>query len=182
MNVEHIISEALVEYDSARPVTRYLQKNTNFKGFKSPSDTIRTKFTFFDNVTKEKVLETEVEFLAIYYDKLDVWSWAWSTPGLTSAENYLSKEVLLYALKLDPELSYLKSLLTTSRGVIQDPIQIDINLAVATSIIKQNYIYPYVHPVNNYKLIYFLILLNKKDLDKLKEKLKDAKEDKYNSD
>lgn len=179
MNVAHIISEALIEYDTAKPVIRFLQKNAYYEGLKSPSDTVRTKFTFIDRATDEKILETEVETLAIYYDKLNVFSWSWSQIGLTSAENYLSKEVLLYALKLDPELSYLKSLLTTSRGVIKDPIQLDINLAVAASVIKQNYIYPYVHKLGDYKLIYYLILLNKKDLDKLKNKIS-PESDNYN--
>ena len=159
MNIQHIISEALVEYDTARPVIRYLQKYAYFEGIKSESDTVRTKFTFIDNETDEKIIETEVETLAIFYDKLNVWSWSWNHLGLTSAENYLSKEVLLYALKLDPDLSYLKSLLTTSRGIIKDPTQIDINLAVASSIIKQPFVYPYIYQIDNNHLIYYLILL-----------------------
>ena len=75
---------------------------------------------------------------------IKVWSWAWSQPGLTNSENYLAKEILLYALKLGSDLSYIKSILTTSRGVIKDITQIDINLAIGSSIIKQPYIYPYV--------------------------------------
>lgn len=183
MNLQHVISEALVEYDAARPVIRYLQKNTDFDGVKSTNDTVRTKFKFSDKNTNEVIVDTEVETLAIFYDKLDVWSWAWSQTGLTNAENELSKKILMYALKLDPDLSYLKSILTTSRGPIYDVTQIDINLAIASSIIKQPYIYPYIHRVEDQNLIYYIILLNKEELDKLKNKIKNSKEsDEYNSD
>lgn len=171
MNVQHIISEALIEYDTAKPVIRYLQKNARFEGETSESDTTRTKFKFIDKMTNDVIVDTEVEILAIFYDKLNVWSWAWSQTGLRNAENYLSKEILLYALKLDPDLSYLKSLLTTSRGIIKDLTQIDINLALGSSIIKQPYIYPYIHRIEDNNLIYYIILLNKNVLNKLKTKI-----------
>ncbi|MEM0354058.1 MAG: hypothetical protein QXW79_00615 [Thermoplasmata archaeon] len=162
---------ALVDYDAAKPVINYLFRKTRVKGVKGGTDTKRTEFTFFDGETNKVVLSTEVEMLAIYYDKMGVWSWAWSQPGLTNAENYLSKEILLYALKLESDLSYIKSILTTSRGIIRDPTQIDINLAVAASIIKQPYIYPYIYKIKDNYLIYFLILLNKSDLDKIKSEI-----------
>lgn len=174
MNVQHIISEALISYDSAKPVIRYLQEYAYFEGIKSGSDTERTKFKFIDKETNEVLVDTEVETLAIFYDKLNVWSWAWSQTGLTNAENYLSKETLLYALKLGSDLSYLKSILTTSRGVIKDITQIDINLAIGSSIIKQPYIYPFIYKIDNNHLIYYLILLNKESLDKLKDKIKNT--------
>lgn len=172
MNVQDIISKALIQYDSGQPVVRYLKKNTYYGGIKTNNDYQRTIFTFTDKKTEKIILETEVEILAIYYDKLRVWSWAWSQPGLTNSENYLAKEILLYALKLGSDLSYIKSILTTSRGVIKDPTQNDINLAIGSSIIKQPYIYPFVFPVENNNLVYYFILLNKEELDKLNDSIK----------
>jgi len=116
-----------------------------------------------------------VETLAVFYDKLNVWSWAWSHMGLTNAENYLSKEILIYALKLGSELTYLKSILTTSRGVVKDRVQVDINLALGASIIKHPYIYPYVYKIEDYHLIYYMILLNKDALDTLNKKIIEEK-------
>jgi hypothetical protein len=172
MNVQDIISKALIHYDGGQPIIRYLKKNTYYGGIKSNSENQRTIFTFTDKITEKVILETEVEILAIYYDKLKVWSWAWSQPGLTNSENYLAKEILLYALKLESDLSYIKSILTTSRGVIKDSTQIDINLAIGSSVIKQPYIYPIVFPIENNNLIYYFILLNKKDLDELANGIK----------
>lgn len=167
MNVQHIIKESLIEYDTAHVVIKYLLKNTRIEGIKTNSDTQRSKFKFIDSITNKVILETEVEILSVYYDKLGVWSWAWSQTGLTNAENYLSKEILLYALKLESSLSYIKSILTTSRGLIKDKTQIDINLAIGSSIIKQPYIYPFIYEIENYHLIYYFVLLNKSDLDKI---------------
>lgn len=182
MNVQHIISEALIEYDNAMTVIRYLLKNTRYEGTKTNIDSQRTKFKFIDIRTGEVVLDTEVEILAVFYDKLSVWSWAWSLTGLTNAENYFSKEILLYALKIGSELSYIKSILTTSRGIIKDLTQVDINLAIGSSIIKQPYIYPYIYPIDNGNLIYYSILLNKTELDKLHEKLSNESDYKTNDD
>lgn len=169
MNVQHIISKSLIEYDIALPTIRYLLKKTHLEGFKTSNDSQRTKFKFIDKETDKIILDTEVEVLAVYYDKLKVWSWAWSQTGLTNAENYLAKEILLYSLKLESDLSYIKSILTTSRGVIKDTTQIDVNLAIGSSIIKQPYIYPFIYTIDDSHLVYYFILLNKSDLDKLSQ-------------
>lgn len=173
MNVPHIISVALIEYDTAKPVINYLLKNAKIsKEVKTESDIERSTFQFEDKETGEIILDTEIELLAIYYDKLNIWSWAWSQVGLTNADNYKSKEILIHALKLGSDLSYIKSVLTTSRGMIKDLTQIDINLAIASSFIKEPYVYPYVYTFDNQSLVYYYILLNRSQLEKISEKIK----------
>lgn len=177
MNIEHIITESLINYDTAQPVIRYLMKNAKFEGEKFAGGNKRTIFRFYDKKTNELLLETETEILGVFYDKLDVWSWAWSHTGLGNAENYLAKEILIYALKLGSDLTYLKSILTTSRGVVKDITQIDINIALGAGIIKQPYIYPYIYRIDDYNLYYYLILLNKEQLDKLAERIRNQIEE-----
>lgn len=171
MNVKDIIKNALVEYDTARPLIDYLRTTTKLSGFKTDNDYKRSTFEFEDKETGEIVIKTEVEILAIYYNENNVWSWAWSHPGLFKSEIHFSKELLLYSFALEYDMSYIKTILTTSRGKIKDPVQLDINLAISSSLIKQPYIYPFVYPIGNYQLIYYFILLNKYDLDKLSEKI-----------
>lgn len=171
MDVQNVINEALIGYDGAQPVIRYLLKNTEYEGIKTDNDRERTRFKFFEKNTNKLILDTEVEVLAVYYDKLQIWSWAWSQTGLRNSENYLSKEILRYALTLESDLAYIKSILTTSRGIIKDETQIDINLAIGSSFIKQPYVYPYFYHVEDSSLIYYFVLLNKEELDKLKEKV-----------
>jgi hypothetical protein len=174
MNIQHIITGALVEYDSSQPTINYLKKNTNLEYIHTQTETKRNIFVFRDKDTNEKILETEVEILGVFYDKFDIWTWAWSQTGLLNSENYLSKEILIYALKLGKEMSYLKSILTTSRGVIKDKTQVDINLALGAYIIKQPYLYPYEYIIKDHKLTYYVILLNKEALQNLGNKIKEV--------
>lgn len=171
MDVPDIINKALVSYDAAQPTIKYLIEHTSYEGVKTSNEWKRSTFKFINKKTKKVMVDTEVEILAVYYDKLKVWSWAWSLTGLLNSENYLAKEILLYALKLESDLTYIKSILTTSRGVIKDNIQIDINLAIGASIIKQPYIYPYIYTLEGNNLIYYFILLDRKVLDKLGKKI-----------
>jgi hypothetical protein len=171
MNVQNIIKDALVEYDTAQPVIKYLLKNTYTTGKRAKNDFKRSVLKFYNKDTKELVLETEVELLAFFYDKLNIWSWAWAQPGLYNADYYLSKEILIYALSLQSELAYLKSILSTSRGVIKDWTQIDINLALSSSIVKQPYIFPFAQKLNEYNIYNYYILLNKEKLDVIRDSL-----------
>ena len=169
MNVPDIISKALIEYDSVKPIIRYLMKNT-IPEIKFPTNAIeRTKITFVTNSEPKKIiLETEVELLAVYYDKYQLWAWAWSLSGLNNSTIYLSKKLLIYALDLGADLTYIKSILTTSRGVIKDNIQVDVNLALGSAFIKQPYIYPFITPLETHNLIYYFILLDQVALQKIK--------------
>lgn len=169
MDVQNILKDALIEYDKTSNVINYLLKN-KYKGFAPNNNLDRTTIEFIDENNKT-IIKTEIEILGIYYSKFKIWSWAWAQPGLLNSQNYLSKQILIHSLNFEPNLSYIKNLLTTSRGVINDPIAIDINIAIASSIIKQPYIYPSIIKIGKYQLIYYLILLNNKDLDKLRENI-----------
>lgn len=170
MDIRHIISNALVEYDSARSVIKFLMSDeVALEGIMKHLETERNIFKFYDRESDELILETEVEVLAVFYDKFNIWTWAWAHIGLTNSENYLAKEILMYAVKLGIDASYLKSILVTSKGIINDTTQIDINLALGTSIVKCPYIYPFVvYTSGEYNLIYYMILLNNEGLDKIK--------------
>lgn len=174
MSTHDIIAKALIYYDSKQPFIRYLKRRAAYTVNKTSSDMKRSWISFQDRKTGETVVETEMEILGIYYSKHKVWSWAWSHPGLYNSENYLAKEILRYSLDLGPELAYIKSVLTTSRGIVKDSVQLDINLAIGTSVIKQPYIYPYVWPVGDHVLVYYLVLLNQKSLDKFFEEFKQS--------
>lgn len=172
MNIQYIIMDALIEYDNAQPTINYLKKNAYYEvEKKSAKDTARNVITFIDKATKKPLFSTEIEIIGIYYASYHIWSWAWAHIGLTNNDTYLSKDILIYALKLDTDMAYLKALLSTSRGEIKSDIQIDINLAICSYIIKQPYIYPIEITVNDKVLIYYYILLNKTELNNLSKKI-----------
>jgi len=72
-------------------IIKYLIKETYETGVKTTTDTERSSLKFFKKNTDELILETDVEILGIFYDRLNVWSWAWSHPGLMNAEMHLAK-------------------------------------------------------------------------------------------
>ena len=163
MNIQYIITKSLLDYDEKAPVIKFLTKESKkIDPLRKNSDTERNNIRFYDE-NQNLLLETDYEVLGIYYDKLHVWSWAWSHTALNNAETYLSREVLNHALKWGSEMSYLKSMLTSSRSVVRERTQLDIHLALGSTIIKQPYIYPYVYKIGDAKLIYYLILLNRKN-------------------
>lgn len=179
MNVHHFIRNSLVELDETKGVIRYLLENTYAKTTRTDRDTARTVFRFHDSGSDEFILETDVEILAVYYDKYGLWTWAWSMIGLYKSEYLLSRDALVYALGLGIDLAYIKAILTTSRGIISDTTQIDINLAIASAVTKKHYIYPYIITVDNNYLIYYFTLINVAELDALKKRLSEVKSKEY---
>lgn len=169
MSAQNIISNSLVEFDAAQPVMISLNK-TWITTIKTTNDIQRSKITFKDLNTEEILLETDYEILAIFYEGLNIWSWAWSQPGLKNSENYLAKKILLHSLTLGSDMSYIKLILSTSRGIVEDKTQIAINLAISSGFIKQPYIFPYNHNVEGHNLTYYLILVDKPAIEKYWEK------------
>ena len=170
-NIQDIISQSLVYYDKSQPVIKYLYNNTFRLNNNINSNYRRIIFEFYDRITRELVVSTEVELLGMYYNKYKICEWAWANPGLRISENYLSKEILRWALSLDIDMTTIKSILITSRDEIKDNIQIDINVALGASILKQPYIYTYNYYINGFNLVYYFVLLNQKDLDILSDKI-----------
>lgn len=171
MDVKYIISKSLQDHDAVTEVIRYLKNKNIVKLIPKKRKNDRDLWTFIDIATNEVILETEVEYLSAYNTKLKIWCWAWSIPVLSSIDIHLSKEMLLYALKLGPESSYLKTILITSRGTIVDSIQLDIHVALASYILKQPYIYSYELEIENYNLVHYYIMLNIADIKKLHDKI-----------
>lgn len=172
MDTKYIISKSLQDYDSNSDLIRYLQKHTRLETIEKKIDTERDVWIFYDRDTNDILFETEVEVLGIYHKKVGVWIWAWSVPNYSIIKINLSKELLLYALSLGFESSYLKTLLITSRGSIVDPIQLDIHIALASYIIKNPYIYPYEQIIDGYSMFRYYILLNTSALDAIHKKIR----------
>lgn len=172
MDVQHIIQEALIEYDQTKPTMHYLLKNMQIILEKNENDLQRDVIKFINKDTNKLEFTSDTEIIGLYYEKLKIWSWGWSLAGRKTSEYYLSKEILIYALSMGPELAYIKSLLTTSRGIINDPTQIDINLAISLSIIKKPYVLQYVYKVGNDNIIIYYIILDVKKMEEIKNSLK----------
>jgi hypothetical protein len=170
-NTNYIIAKALEGYDNSSNVIKYLadRQKTSIKLEREKKQNQRALFVFRDNKTNEIVLSTEMELLGIYYD--NIWCWAWTIPTFENLDILLAKELLMYALKMGPEYAIIKSMMINSRGTVDDPIQVDINIALATYILKYTYIYPVKTKINDTVITKYYILLNREELSKLTDKL-----------
>jgi len=167
MNINDVIGQGLYENDSKRLVMRYLERNT-ITIFNPGTGTKRPEMKIYNKETNELIISTEFERLAAYYNKYHIWVWAWSVPMLHHSENSLSIEILKHTLQMDQEYVYIKTLFTTSRGIIDDPIQIDINLALCGQILKK----PYIVKLQDGMVDWYVVYLNTEGFDKLADELK----------
>ena len=176
MNVSDIIATALEEYDKSKKFMKQLRKKTLYQVINPTNpETQRTVYKFLDRYTTKHLFSSEGELLALYYKKFDIWSWPWANTNLSNGETYYSKQLIKHAINLGSELSYIKSILITSRGLIKHPYQIDINLAISSYIIKHNYILVKKIVINEQDpddyVNHYIILLNNTELDKMRESI-----------
>jgi len=91
MSINAII-DSLKNYDKTTPVIRYLTKYTKYQNVEDATANQRMVANFIDKETGEVVLHTEVELLGIYYNKYQIWLWAWAQPNISPSQSYLSKK------------------------------------------------------------------------------------------
>lgn len=168
----HIIQDALNYYDASQSIIKYLMTNAKIELLTRGTDNERGKAAFYSLSTDEELFKTEFEYLAVFYDKVNVWAWAWSQPFLSLGDNYFSREILFWALSLKLDMFYFKNLITTSRRIVSDPLQIDVNLAICASIAKQPYIFPFrtKTPEGNY-IVTYIFLTDVEILDEIRDKI-----------
>lgn len=172
--MDSFISRAIFEYDYSRNVIQYLLDKCKLKTEYTQSNTKRSKYIFIDKESDNIILETEIEILGIFDIENKIWIWSWGQFGFFNSEVSLMNKLLKYSLDLENNMSYIKLLLTTSRGIINDSTQIEINIALAASLLKQPYIYPFYgdETTNTPKsVVYYIILLKKEELDDMNKKI-----------
>ena len=91
----------------------------------------------------------EFETLGYFDNTSHIWVWGWVLQEFSSDQTKLCRDLLNYGLKLDPntitdEHLFIKPLLINSRILIEEDSQLDINLAIYSYIVRDNFkfIYP----------------------------------------
>ena len=143
MNVESLsqtIKNSLEKYDSVcMKYEKYILNNqTTFQN--------DTKVIFDFNDTK---IDFDCELLGYFDNQNFIWIYGWVLPNINPKTIKISRELLEYGLKLEPDSNtdehyMIKSLLLNSRIKIEESIQLDINLALYTSLLRDKikFIYP----------------------------------------
>lgn len=93
------------------------------------------------------------ELLGVFDDQTNVWIWSWMIPLIDNKKSDISKKLLNYGLNIFPsqenqEAIYLKTQLLNSRFLIEDEFQLEIHLALATYLAKDNF--KFLYPIKDY--------------------------------
>jgi hypothetical protein len=89
------------------------------------------------------------ELLGYFDNQTNIWIWGWVLPNIDYDKTNICRNLLNYGLKLEPNTNsdehyILKSFLLNSRILLEEHIQLEINLAIISYILKDNilFIYP----------------------------------------
>ncbi len=153
-NINELILKALDYYDSQKLKYNYLINNKNIE-FKNKDEIIFN--------TDDETITTLYEILGYFDKKTNIWIWGWVlNENMSSTE--ISKNLLNYGLKLGPERQeipehfFIKSLLVNSRILIDDEIQLDINIAIYSYLLKGKFSFIYPKKIFNDSIIIYLLV------------------------
>lgn len=158
-SLTQFIKKALKHYDTQCLNYIYLTQLNNDKvKFNESLDEI----TFMFDEDHKKV--HFFELLGYFDNQTNIWIWGWLLPTLPNEHLRLVTELLNYGLKLETlsnsfEHFYIKSLLVNSRSMIQNQIELDINLAICSYLLKDKikFIYPRIMYTDDTKSTYITV-------------------------
>jgi hypothetical protein len=162
MDFSDLIKKSLEYYDSQNDKNKKYIENT--KIIFSGEDNQISLIDKDENI----LLDCNYEILGLFDNQTNVWLWAWLLPFLNSNDTIISRKLLDYALKLEPQSNsydhyYIKSQLLNSRITIEDSIELDIHLALSSYLIKD--LFSFIKPLRinlnkeqtKFNTIYYLI-------------------------
>lgn len=160
MNISDLIKKSLHYYDSQNNKYKKYFVNTTVK-------IINDEITIYDKHDKQ-ILHKYCEVLGVFDFQTKVWFWGWLLPYLNLEQTVLTRQLLEYGLKLEPNTNtiehfYIKSQLINSRFLIEDNIELDINISLASYLLKDNHLFIYEHKLyldkkkTKYQLVYYII-------------------------
>jgi hypothetical protein len=163
-NFSEFIKKALQHYDNQN--TKY-NKFINDSDVKIIDEDRNNNLEIIFNLNEEKNI-CDAEILGYFDYSNQIWIWGWLLAELKLYHINICKNLLEYGLKLEPDSNItehfmIKALLLNSRILIENSLQLDINLAIYSYLIKDKiyFIFPkkiYVDDKNeDFIIIYYLI-------------------------
>ncbi len=132
----NIIPLALEYYDKNTEL--YGDKFDNVKYYKIERFADESVFdaVIFLDAQKEVLFKSRFNIIGSYVPNLNLWKWAWSNPELKRKDTAIARKIINYGMELENNKS-LHSELTTSKYHIQNSIQLDIHIAIASYLAKK---------------------------------------------
>lgn len=139
-----IIKQSLSEYDQYYEIMRPILVNTihKIRRVTDNNGQVRQKIEFYSiSGTREELIGSyDFEILSSYVPSKAMWIWSWHVAGTTQDNIRLAKKIMQYGINSNVDL--IKLQLTCARIHINDPIQIEILLALSGQIIRNHFIIP----------------------------------------
>ena len=147
-SLKQFIDKALLYYDEQNNKYLNLINTKNYKIKKIQEVNLESGIIKFN-----KKYEFYYEILGYFDNQHNIWIWSWVLPNLDNELTIISKDLLIYGLKLEYnrdnlEHSIIKSLLVNSRILLEDFIQLEIYLAIISYIIKNKILF--IFPIKIY--------------------------------
>jgi hypothetical protein len=142
-----LIKKSLIYFDNQNNKYNKFLKDTEIH-LNINNKKILNKITFEEIDNR---LNFETEILGIFNHQSNVFLWSWALPYLGINETKISKELLNYGLKLEPNSNtishfYLKSLLVNARNYIESDFDLELIQAISSYILKDKF--SFIYPTN----------------------------------
>ena len=133
-SLSQTIKKAIDHYDNKKLM---YEKFINTQNVKFDELLTEITFNFDDDISKT----FNYEILGYFDNQTNIWIWGWLLSDLKTDLTRLSRELLEYGLKLEPssnsyEHFMIKGLLVNSRIQIDEDVQLDVNIAIYVSLIR----------------------------------------------
>lgn len=145
MENKELLLNAFNYYDKNYEKNKDIFKNVKYYIHEHSDNDLEHSIMIFYDKDKKELFKSRYEVLSFYITKAQIWVWGWASPTIRKNKIGLIKKVLNYGLSLEYGESIvqsytmlLKTILTTSRLRVDNPIQLDINIALASYISKSH--------------------------------------------
>ncbi len=162
----NIFSKALEYYDLNKEKYIEFKNKINYIKFKKGKNDYDHNIIEFYDVEKKKIHSSRYEILGSFNNSSKNWIWAWSDIRLNPNTIFLSKKILNYGLDLESNSDnmFIKNELITGEFVINNNLQLDLHISIASYLSKKPLIFFYKkESINTQNLDDDLININNKD-------------------
>lgn len=133
-SLKYLIKHALTKYDEKQEVNFFnkYSSTTHEIGYSKNN----AKIILHHKYNKNEYEERNWEILGKYYIKYNIWIWSWLLPNYALDKTNTARKLLQYGLNINAQNStdmlYLKAELLNARLKINDTLQLQIHLALAS--------------------------------------------------
>jgi hypothetical protein len=138
-----LVTTALEYFDVNSEKYEGILKHAKYLKFISAKTDMENNTVCFFDKNKNEILRSRYEIIGLYSSNTNTWTWAWAIAFFKKNNTNIARKLWNYGAMLDPNTTYLKTELITSRFRVADFVQLDIHVGIASYISKNPFVYKY---------------------------------------